>query len=321
MLHIEAVSLVGIDSASADVIGSFGPSTVLMTKVVIDSSSRVGDLAKQFFIKLPAKNDLVFKVALSSGLQLQAQLSKEYLSSVALSVSQAKTVHLKPVSGGAPSAAGLKIKLDFVVPQFEAPKTESAETLDARYLALLDCVKQASPQAKLPKPRGSELLRPKTTGSSGTRLTRSESVVDDKLRLTWDKHDFFTVVRILVRPGSAVMPGTPLLEIESRNSGGGSDSEVAGYVANGDDTNPHYKEEQGPVQNYYKQEGTPKLKHSESRTGYMTPGLGDSPAGSDAELALAIEEDEKELSIIETLCWTRSEVGVVTELFVRVDTV
>lgn len=315
MLHVEVVSLVAIDSPSVEVTGVFGASNVLpQTRVAIDAAKH-GVVNKEFFIKLPAKSDLVFKVVLANGSVLQSQLSKDYLSSVALSVSQAKTVHLKSTTGGPAVASGLKVKLDFVVPKFEEEKTESAEDLDERYAALIECVKASSHEHRslLSEPSGSELLRPTRSlmGSRADGGRPSIAVAEAKTTMLWEKSEFCSVSRVLVRVGSPVMPGTPLLELSMRSSSSAnSDNDVEGYA-------PDDVGDAGPVANHYKEAtGIGLLKHESSRTGYLT----DEKADTESDIVIAVEDEESSEKTI-TLCWTQNHVGIVSELFVKVDTV
>lgn len=148
----------------------------------------------RLFIKLPARGNLVFAVQFCGASREEgtSYLSSEYLSSVALSISQLKTVHLKPLT------AGLKVRLDFVVPTFvDGPISDSS--LDTRYEKLLGEVRQlrASAQGASSTPAPSITFSSQTGGGgdgqqikrriqTAGRRSRRASAVDNENQIKWE---------------------------------------------------------------------------------------------------------------------------------------
>ncbi len=223
MLHIEIVSVVSVGPgvATVDVAVLQNNVVTLSSPAVPVDDARNAAVNRELFVKLPAKADLVFRLSLTrAGKQEEgnAYLSRDYLSSVALSVSQLKTVHLKPLS------AGLRIKLDFVVPTFqEAVATDSH--LDSRYETLLAAMRERT-SSLAPQPVApsifvsSSLTVPDAKKqhtrrvSTGNRRSRKASTADAENLLMWSGKGRCCVVKVLVKPGAPLMRGTPLFEVE-----------------------------------------------------------------------------------------------------------
>jgi hypothetical protein len=323
MLHVAVVQLVAVDSTSAQVSGLLGNSVVLSSLTVAIDAARSGHINKEFFIKLPAKNDLVFRVLLVNGVELSAHLTKDYLSSVALSVSQVKTVHLKPKEGPV-VASGLKLKLDFVVPTFTVDQKQSVEALESRYGALLERLKAPrrrhshAPLLLSKRAGGSELLRPKGERNS-LQQSADHGRAPERATMCWNKDEYCTVTKLLVRAGAPVMYGTPIVEV-CFSDAAGSENEEPGYVAQ-DDSEAEEQEEN-------KKEGAKDAhrvdtykERTGSLTGYALTGLESSPALQRLEAEAPKKEAEEETGKTVVVKWMREEVGTVVDVHVRVDSV
>ena len=224
MLHIELLSVVSLGAGVATVdvtVLQNNVATLHATNVPVDDA-RNAAVNRELFVKLPAKADLCFRVSLMRGGKKEegnSYLSRDYLSSVALSVSQLKTIHLKPLS------AGLRVKLDFVVPTFaEAVATDSL--LDSRYETLLAAMRERT-SSLAPQPRVPSIFVSASSGSSdsnsskskrrvstGNRRSRRPSAADTDNQMKWSGQSRCCVVNVLLGPGAPLVRGTPLFEVE-----------------------------------------------------------------------------------------------------------